>query len=55
MFERTLDIISLFVMAISKIISLFASFFFPAVSNRKIRKIKLFHEDSPDYIKSDKN
>ena len=52
MFEGKLDIISLFVLAISNNISLFPSFlfyfYFYAVLRENVRKMKLFHIDCPD-------
>ena len=51
MFERTLDIISLFVLAISNNINLFPSFVVVvvyAVPHENVRKMKLFHTDCPD-------
>ena len=54
MFERTLHIISLFVLAISNNINLFPSFFY-AVPHENVRKMKLFHTDCPDFKKIDKN
>ena len=47
MFERTLDIISLFVLAISNTISLFP-IFFGAFPYENVGKMKLFHTDCPD-------
>ena len=52
MFERMLDIISLFVLAISDSINLFLSFC--AVPHEKVRKMKLFYTDSPE-LKKKKN
>ena len=46
MFERTLDIISLFVLAISDNRNLFPNFC--AVPYENVRKMKLFHTDYPD-------
>ena len=50
MFKRMLDIISLFVLAISNNINLFLSFF-DVVPHKNIRKIKLFHTECPDLKK----
>ena len=52
MFERTLDNISLFVLAISNSISLFPILiiylFLNSVPHVKVSKMKLFHTDCPD-------
>ena len=46
MFERTLDIILLLVLAISNTINLFQ--IFCAAPYENVRKMKLFHTDCPD-------
>ena len=53
MFERTLDIISLFMLAMSNTINLFLFLFF-AVPYENVRKMKLFHTDCPDLKKEKK-
>ena len=61
MFERTLDITSLFVLTISNTINLFPIFIlfyiFGAVPYENVRKMNLFHTDCPDLkkINIDKN